>query len=512
MKTLRLILGDQLNPKHTWFQQEDPQVTYLMCEMRQETDYALHHVQKVLAFFLAMRRFAEQMSAQGHQFIYYKLDDPRNRQDLIKNIDELIQTQGFQSFGYLWPDEYRLDKQLKDWCDQQSIPITVEDTQHFLTSRTDWQEHFKDKKTYTMEFFYRAMRKKTGYLMTSSGQPEGGQWNFDTENRKTWNGTPSLPKAPVFDPEIDSILSMLQEHGVKTMGISPEPGQFLWATTREEAEGLLRHFVEHLLPHFGRFQDAMHPDEPILFHSRLSFCLNTKIISPQEVVEAAIEAWKKSPERIELAQVEGFVRQLIGWREYVRGFYWAHMPGYPDLNFFDHQNKLPDFYWTAQTQMACVKSSIQHTLDNAYAHHIERLMVTGNLALLLGVAPKAIESWYLGVYIDAIEWVEMPNTLGMSQFVDGGKLATKPYISSANYLHKMGKSCTGCRYNPKERLGDSACPFNALYWRFLGVHRPLLGQKERMRMMYALWDKIPSEEQQQLIVRAEKIIEQPDMY
>ena len=512
MKTLRLILGDQLNANHTWLQQPDPEVTYFMCEMRQETDYAVHHVQKVLAFFVAMRRFADQLTQQGHQITYYRLDDPLNWQDLIQNIEQLIESGPYEAFGYQQPDEYRLDVQLKEWCARQSINIEQEDTQHFLTTRTDWSTHFKDKKTYTMEFFYRAMRKKTGYLMTPTGQPEGGIWNFDGENRKSWNGNPAIPEGPVFQPEIEQILSMIKDHGVKTMGHPPQLGRFLWATSRSEALLLLDHFVTHLLPNFGRYQDAMHPEEPLLFHSRLSFCLNTKMISPQEVVEAAIQAWKNEPQRVELAQVEGFVRQIIGWREYVRGFYWAHMPGYSDLNYFDHQNPLPDFYWTAKTQMACVQSSLKHTLDNAYAHHIERLMVTGNLALLLGVAPKAIESWYLGVYIDALEWVEMPNTLGMSQFVDGGKLATKPYISSANYLHKMGKSCSGCRYNPKERLGPDACPFNALYWRFLAVHRPLLGQKERMRMMYALWDKIPQDEQQLLIERGEAIIEQPDLY
>lgn len=396
--TLRLILGDQLNERHSWFQQPaDPAIVYVLMEIRSETGYVRHHVQKVLAFFAAMRLFAERLEALGHRVRYLRFDDPANLHSFADNCSALIASEGIRRFEYLLPDEYRVDQHLRGFCQSLPIPWAVADTEHFLAAREDVAQQFAGKKTFLMESFYRKMRQKHRILMEDDGK------------------TPLTGK----------------------------------------------------------------------------------------VVQAAVDYWARHQDSVDMATLEGFVRQIIGWREYMRGIYWAKMPEFATLNYFDHQAPLPAWYWTGKTHMRCLSHAITQSLERGYAHHIQRLMVTGNFALLLGVHPDAVDAWYLGIYVDALEWVEITNTRGMSQFADGGLVGTKPYVSSAAYLHKMGDYCGQCHYRRDEKTGPRACPFNALYWDFYARHRPLLGKNPRIGMMYQVWDKMPAQERVALLERAE---------
>ncbi|MDF2156586.1 cryptochrome/photolyase family protein [Algoriphagus sp. CAU 1675] len=487
-KTLRLILGDQLNSNHSWFSEINPEITYLMVEMRQETDYVQHHIQKIIAFFLAMRHFGEKIKKNGHQLIYYKLDNPENEQELEKILVTLIQEQGFEKLEYQLPDEYRLDKQLGLLSESLGIPVKAFDTEHFLTDRGFLKEFFRGKKNFLMESFYREMRKKFHILMDGK-DPIGGRWNFDQENRSAFKDKHLLPKAKTYPKKAHEIYEMIQKAGVKTIG-TLDPDSFPWPISRKESLELLDYFCKNLLVHFGDFQDAMSTWDPYLFHSRLSFSLNTKLITPLEVVEKVEQYWIANQNQISLSQVEGFIRQIIGWREYMRGIYWAKMPEFAELNFFGHKRKLPVWYWTGNTKMKCLSHSIGQSLEMAYAHHIQRLMVTGNFALLAGIAPDEVDKWYLGIYIDAIEWVEITNTRGMSQFADGGIVGTKPYVSSANYIKKMSNYCSHCAYKPTEKTGNGACPFNSLYWHFYERNREKLEKNPRIGMVYKTWDKM----------------------
>jgi deoxyribodipyrimidine photolyase-related protein len=328
----------------------------------------------------------------------------------------------------------------------------------------------------------------------------GGEWNYDTENRSAWKGKPTVPadERPVHDHT--AIWVAIQRSGVRTVG-DPNASALRWPVDRTEALAQLQHVVNNVLPTFGPYQDAMSERSDILFHTLLSFALNVKMLSPAEVVNAAERAYRDG--RVPLASAEGFIRQILGWREYVRGVYWANMPGYTERNALGQHRPLPEWYWTANTKMRCVSSAVRATLDNAYAHHIQRLMITGNIALLLGIDPHDVHRWYLGVYIDAFEWVEAPNTIGMSQYADGGIMASKPYISGAAYINRMSDHCKHCYYRPDQRTGDTACPFTALYWDFMATHRETLSRNVRMRMVYASYDKFPSDERDAIRRRAE---------
>ncbi|MEZ4740314.1 MAG: cryptochrome/photolyase family protein [Flavobacteriales bacterium] len=458
--TVRLLLGDQLNATHSWYGHVDPGVLYVLMEVRQETDYVAHHVQKVLSFFAAMRRFAESVRAQGHRVLYIRLDDPRNTQDLPGNLQWILKTCGANTFGYQLPDELRLDDQLKTFAQRCGCDTEVADTEHFLTERNELATLFAGKKQFLMERFYRVMRERTGLLMDGSN-PAGGQWNYDHDNR----GRPPkdhVPPAPLlFDHDVRELHDMLLNAGVATIG-TVDAAHLTWPLDRAESLELLSYFCAHLLPAFGTYQDALMPGQWAMYHARLSFSMNVKLLSPLEVCERVEAAWRADPERISLSQAEGFIRQVIGWREYMRGIYWAKMPQFATLNFFGHDRPLPAWFWTGRTRMACLREAITGSLQNAYAHHIQRLMVTGNFALLAGVHPDEVDAWYLGIYIDAIEWVEIASTRGMSQFADGGIVGTKPYVSNSAYLNKMGHHCGTCFYDVKQRTGPKACPFNAL--------------------------------------------------
>jgi len=492
MKILRLLLGDQLNSEHSWLDEVNPNVMYVMAEMRQETDYVKHHIQKVVAFFLSMRNFSEELINKSHQVVYYKISDSNNPHNLEQLILDLVKKNKIEQFEYQFPDEYRLDEQLKSICKKLSIPTKAVNSEHFYTSRNELADFFKGKKQLLMESFYRMMRKKHAILMVGN-QPLDGKWNFDHNNRNQYKNEVPIPFPLEFHQNVSEIIAEIESQNITTFG-SIDVENFNWPTSRNESLQLIDYFCEHLLAHFGTYQDALFSGHKFLFHSRLSFAMNSKMISPKEVVDAVISYYYENQETTELAQVEGFVRQIIGWREYVRGIYWKEMPNYAQMNALENQNPLPDFFWTGKTKMKCMQHSISQSLSEAYAHHIQRLMVIGNFSLLAQLHPDAVDAWYLGVYIDAIEWVEMPNTRGMSQYADGGIVATKPYVSSGSYINKMSNYCGSCHYKVKEKLGEKACPFNSLYWHFLDEKKQHFANNQRMSMMLALLRKMKPEE------------------
>lgn len=509
--TLRLILGDQLNLKHSWFEKQDENTIYVLYELHQEADYVVHHIQKLVAFFSAMRAFASDLQNQGHQVLYFDINSNASKKSLEDNIKDLISEKDIGKFEYQLPDEYRLDEQLKSICKNINIPSKSFDTEHFLTTKEELKSFFEGKKQLIMEFFYRNMRKKYDLLMVQ-GQPLGGKWNFDKNNRKKWKGEPPIPQAYRTDKKGNQIVyESVVKAGIKSIG-TYDVESYLFPADREEALEQLDYFCENLLVHFGDYQDAMHTDERNLFHSRISFALNTKILHPLEVMGAVIKYYQMNQERIALSQVEGFVRQILGWREYMRGIYWREMPDYKTRNILENFNQLPDFYWTGKTKMNCLKESITDSLETAYAHHIQRLMITGNFALLIQCHPDEVDAWYLGIYADAIEWVQLPNTRGMSQWADGGIVATKPYVSSGSYIHKMSNYCEECQYDRSKRIGENACPFNSLYWNFLDDKKEHFSKINRMAMMLRLLDKIPALEKEEIKNRALSIIENPDEF
>ena len=500
-KTLRLILGDQLNLSHSWFQKVDESVTYVLMEVRSETDYAVHHIQKVIGFFAAMQYFAESLSIQGHQVIYIKLNDVANLQSFDKNCAALISNLAFSKFEYQLPDEYRLHQHLKLFVERLSIPFSAFDTEHFYTTRNELKDLFVGKKSFLMETFYRYMRKKHQVLVVDFDQPLKGKWNFDEDNRQKLPKNHKLITPFLFTNELQEIEVEVSKANIKTIG-KVDGTNFLWPINRAQSLELLQFFVENCLPLFGAFQDAMAPDEWSIYHSRLSFSMNLKMLSPKEVVDKAISEYWKRPNEIEYHQLEGFVRQIIGWREYMRGIYWAKMPEFATLNYFENQSKLPAWFWTGRTKMNCLSHTINQSLEFAYAHHIQRLMITGNFALLAGVHPDEVDAWYLGIYIDAIEWVEITNTRGMSQFADGGIVGTKPYVSSATYIHKMSSYCVGCHYDKSKKTGEKACPFNSLYWNFYDKHELKLSKNPRIGMMYNVWRKMDANAKAALLEQA----------
>ncbi len=500
--TLRLILGDQLNPEHSWFRTVDPGVMHVLMEVRQETDYVLHHAQKIIAIFAGMRDFARRLRAAGHRVRYVALDDPSNRQSVTENLAALARQFQVECIEWQSPDEWRLDQCLRDWAAQQPWTMREVDTEHFLTNRHEMAEFFAGRQQWLMENFYRHMRRRHGLLLDAKGKPEGGQWNFDHDNRKPWRGQPAEPvdARPVHDHR--DLWAMIVAREVKSFG-EAQADHFRWPLNREEALRCLEAFIRDSLPHFGDFEDAMSSTHQRLFHSLLSFALNVKMLHPLEVVRRVETAYREG--HAPLAAAEGFIRQIIGWREYVRGIYWSQMPGYDERNALGHDLPLPSWFWTGRTRMRCVANAIGQSLRTAHAHHIQRLMVIGNFALLAGLDPRALHEWYLGIYIDAFEWVELPNTLGMSQWADGGLIATKPYVSSGAYILRMSDYCQGCHYDVKDKTGARACPFNALYWDFFARHAPTLADNPRIGMTYRQLEKMKGPALEALRARAAEL-------
>jgi deoxyribodipyrimidine photolyase-related protein len=510
MYRLRLILGDQLNINHSWFREttsaEYASTLYVLMEVRSETDYVVHHAQKVLGIFAAMRGFAKALVGAGFQVHYIRLSDADNQQDFIENLQQLIKRFGITHIERQEADEYRLEAILSTASEKLQIPVLAVDSEHFLVSRSDISKQFA-LKVPRMEFFYRDMRKRYHILMDEKNQPIGGQWNFDQENRNKWKGEPAAPAWFSIAEDLSELWQEIISCNIKTLG-EPQAKQFPWPISRTQAKKWLAHFITHSLANFGQYQDAMSTQSTTLFHAGISFALNIKLLHPLEVIQAVVKEFDAG--RVSIATAEGFIRQILGWREFVRGIYWARMPHYAQLNALQHERPLPAWYWSGKTKMNCLHHAIGQSLGTAYAHHIQRLMVTGNFALLAGCAPDEVDAWYLGIYIDAFEWVEMPNTRGMSQYADGGIMGSKPYAGSASYINKMSDYCKNCHYQQKLRHGENACPFNSLYWHFHARHAQLLEHNPRIGMTYQLWKKMSEHEREQTLAQAEFYLAQID--
>ncbi|WP_333918589.1 cryptochrome/photolyase family protein [Vibrio crassostreae] len=510
-KTVRLVLGDQLNIEHSWFRQVNDDVIYIIAELKQETDYVASHIQKVAAFFCAMGYFADELKEQGHQVLHLTLDDTTQFENLDTLLKHYVHEFGVEKFEYQRPDEYRLLEQMNKLKLTNATKGCC-DTKHFLFPFEEIEQQFPKDKRIMMEHFYRRMRKRFDILL-EDGKPVGGKWNYDASNRKKLRkqDIEKLPQPLMFTNDITDILQRIERHHVQTIG--QVGNQLLWPVNRAQSLSLLAHFCQVCLPLFGHFQDAMtteHDSRWSLYHSRISFSLNSKMLNPREVIDAALSAYHASSKQgattIDIAQVEGFIRQILGWREYIRAVYWANMPAYANKNHYSANNNLPHYFWDGQTKMNCMKHAIDQSLEFAYAHHIQRLMITGNFCLITGIDPDRADSWYLGIYVDAIEWVEMPNTRGMALFADGGIVGTKPYSASGSYINRMSDYCKGCHYQIKERSGEQSCPFNSLYWRFMNQHRDELNRNPRMGMLYRSWDNMDEQEQQAILDTAEQRI------
>ncbi len=502
--TLRLILGDQLNAKHSWFKNTDDSVLFLIAELKQEATYVKHHIQKVSAFFAAMEVFANALHSAGHHVLHLTLDDTVSFDKLEDLLSSLIRRYAIKEFQFQRPDEFRLISQLRNLSLENKAETVECDTEHFLLPFDEIPDYVKPSQHNRMETFYRKMRVRFNILL-EDGKPTGGKWNYDSENREKLKPADlsAIPDPVVFANDVKAVIARIKKHKVPYFGQEEE--RLLWPISRAQSLKLLKHFCDRCLPEFGRFQDAMTCQSPnawSLYHSRLSFAINSKMLHPTQVIRAALKAFEQSEGKINLAQIEGFIRQILGWREYVRCVYWANMPNYQTQNALKADRPLPQYFWDGNTKMQCMKSAIGQSLSHAYAHHIQRLMITGNFCLLTGIAPDEVDAWYLGIYIDAIEWVEMPNTRGMSQFADDGWVATKPYAAGGNYVNKMSDYCKNCHYKVKEKVSEDACPFNSLYWYFMTLHRDKLARNPRIGMIYRSWDKQSESQQQDTLQRA----------
>ena len=483
---LILVLGDQLTPQlSSLAATETHSARVLIVEVAEEANYVRHHKKKIAFLFSAMRHFAVELQALGWQVDYVQLDDPKNTGSFSGEVARAVERLKPSRLLVTEPGEWRVLEMVHGWSDLLGIPVEIRRDTRFVCPIPRFMAWAEDRKQLRMEFFYREMRKATGLLMKDE-QPVGGQWNFDHDNRKPAKTDLFMPEPLKIEPDAITrdVLALVADRFDSHIG-TLEP--FWFAVTREDAARAVDHFIESALPSFGDFQDAMLTGQRFLYHAVVSIYLNCGLVDPLELCRKAEAAYFSG--RAPLNAVEGFIRQIIGWREYVRGIYWLKMPDYADQNYFGNTRQLPDFYWTADTKMHCMREAVTQTLEEAYAHHIQRLMVTGNFALIAGIDPKQVHEWYLIVYADAYEWVELPNTLGMSQFGDGGLLASKPYAASGAYINRMSDYCKSCHYDVKLRTGEKACPFNALYWDFLARNRSKLGNNPRMRQMFVTYDR-----------------------
>ena len=497
---LVLVLGDQLTDSLSALEQADKSSdVVVMAEVAEEATYVQHHPKKIAFIFAAMRKFAARLKDNGWDVRYTQLDDTDNAGsipgELLRRADET----GASEVIATQPGEWRLIEALED----MPLKLSMKPDTRFISTQDEFDAWAEGRTALRMEYFYRDMRRKTGLLMDGD-DPEGGKWNYDADNRKPAPDDVAFSGPMQFTPDdtVTDVLDLVESRFGNSFG-SLRP--FWFATDRKQARRALTHFITYALPRFGDFQDAMLNDNRFLYHAMISPYLNVGLLDPIEVCRAAEDAYKDG--HAPLNAVEGFIRQIIGWREYVRGIYFREGPDYPRRNALNHQRKLPDFYWTGDTDMNCLSKSITQTADEAYAHHIQRLMVTGNFALLAGINPHEVHEWYLRVYIDAFEWVEAPNVVGMSQFADGGIIASKPYVSSGAYINRMSDYCKSCRYKVQDKTGKDACPFNVLYWHFLDRHAERFSGNNRMNQIYANWKRMDEDRKQTILSEAEAFLD-----
>jgi deoxyribodipyrimidine photolyase-related protein len=514
MRHLVIVLGDQLDGDSSAFDGFDPaQDAVWMAEAAEESTHVWSSQPRSALFLAAMRAFADTLRQRGWPLRYQHLDDTDAAPGLDAALARDIAARRPQSLVMTAPGDWRVLQALRAVAQAAGLGLDVRDDRHFFSTVRDFAAHAKGRKQLRLETFYRQLRQSEGVLLDEAGEPEGGQWNYDAENREAFGpqGPGLVPPAPRFAPDARTrrVLQLVGER------MGDHPGQladFAWPVNREQALQALDDFIEHRLPQFGLWQDAMWPDQPFLWHSLLASSLNLKLLKPHEVVARAEAAYRAGT--VPLAAAEGFIRQILGWREYVRGVYWTQMPNYIERNTLQAEADLPAWYWTAQTHMVCLRDALQQTLRHGYAHHIQRLMVAGLYALLLGVRPKAVHAWYLAVYVDAVEWVELPNTLGMSQFADGtlpdgqpaphGAMASKPYIASGQYIQRMsgGSYCKACRFKPTQRTGPDACPFTTLYWDFLLRHEARFAKHPRLALQVKNLARLEAPERRTIRIQA----------
>jgi deoxyribodipyrimidine photolyase-related protein len=506
-RRLFLVLGDQLNRDDLEQAGLDPVGDLVwMAEAQDESSVVWSHKARIVLFLSAMRHFHHELVENGYEVLYHRLDDNPHR-TLSETLAADLQRLAIDEVVVLEAGEYRVEKALRQTCAQAGLSLRVLPDGHFISDASAFRAWSSGRKRLRLEHFYRHLRKQQGILM-ADGEPAGGKWNYDSENRQRFGraGPGVIPEPAGFAPDAITrdVIQLVDKR------FPDHPGKldnFAWPVTRDQALLALTRFVEQRLPAFGAHQDAMWAGEPFLHHSLLSSALNLKLIGPRETVAMAERAFEDH--HAPLNSVEGFIRQVLGWREFVRGIYRVRMPDYLHMNALDARAPLPGFYWSGQTDMACLAAVIDQTLEYGYSHHIQRLMVTGLFALLFGVEPKQVHEWFLAMYVDAVEWVELPNTLGMSQYADGGILASKPYAASGRYIQRMSNYCKGCRFRPDKRLGEEACPFTTLYWDFLLKHQSRFAKQPRTANQWRHLEKMGRDEKTSIANQAEKLRARP---
>lgn len=504
MTTLIPIFADHLSHDLSALQFSDKaSARILMVEVREEAETVPHHRKKLVFLFSAMRHFAQDLKDAGWSVDYVSLTDPDNTHSFTSEVKRALGRHTIDEIMVCQPGNWRVQEVVKSWEEMFDLRVTITPDDRFISSPREFEDWAEGRKQLRMEYFYRQMRRKTDLLMDGD-KPEGGQWNFDKDNRKPPKGGMDYPDVPRFEPDgiTRDVIDMVAQAFPTRFG---SLDGFQWGVTRDDALASLKDFVSHRIQNFGHYQDAMVGGEPFMFHALIGFYLNAGLLRPLEVCEAVAQAYADGD--APLNAVEGFIRQIIGWREYIRGIYFLKMPDYKDENFFGNRRYLPDFFWTGETEMNCLKQTIVQTVEHAYAHHIQRLMITGNFALIAGIDPFKVHEWYLAVYADAFEWVELPNTLGMSQFGDGGLLGSKPYASSGSYINRMSDYCKDCRYKVSKRVEDDACPFNSLYWDFHIRNEDRLRGNPRLNMVYRNLDKMEPEVRDVLEKRAKQVLD-----
>ncbi len=503
---LIIVLGDQLNVESTALQHLDPQRDRIwMAEAYEEATHVWSSKMRIVYFLSAMRHFRNELRAKGYEVTYHALD-PAAPKTLAEILTLDLKHLEPGKVRMVQAGDYRVHQSLKRAVAALGIDFKCLPDDHFLCDQAAFDKWADERKQLRLEYFYRYLRAREDILMDDA-QPAGGKWNYDSNNRKSFprQGPGRIPLWPSYPPDaitrdvIKTVENCFPEH-------PGELSSFDWPVKQNDARHALRDFTQHRLAAFGPYQDAMWTDEPFLYHSGLAAAMNVKLLNPRESIAAAVEAYEQ--QRAPLASVEGFIRQILGWREYVRGIYWKYMPEYLERNALHADHALPRFYWTGDTDMQCLQHALSQTLNYGYAHHIQRLMVTGLFALLFGVNPRQVHEWYLSVYVDAVEWVELPNTLGMSQYADGGVLASKPYVASGAYINRMSNYCTHCRYDPKKAIGDDACPFTTLYWDFLQRHSAQFARHPRTALQWRNLDRLDRAKKRDIKKQADKIRQQ----